>query len=95
MARFSKATLNIPDLHPIVAMHALLVGLHLGKFLDTLYTNPPANIDELRNRAARYINIDENVDVRRKIMKTSEVLTSEHIHIPKENELGDLKIIQP
>jgi len=27
MARFAWATLNIPNLHPAVSMHALLVGL--------------------------------------------------------------------
>jgi len=46
MARFARVYLNILDLHPIVAMHTLLVGLHLDKFLDTLYVDPPANTDD-------------------------------------------------
>jgi len=77
MAQFSKATSNILDLHSVVAMHALQIGFHLGKFLDTLYANSPTNMDELRSRVARYINIEENFDTRRKIMKTSKVATSE------------------
>jgi len=36
-------------------MHALLVGLHLRKFLDTLYVEPPKDMDQLRVRAARYM----------------------------------------
>ncbi|XP_068476509.1 uncharacterized protein [Phaseolus vulgaris] len=31
MVRFARATLNIPDLHPTMSVHALLVGLRPGK----------------------------------------------------------------
>jgi len=36
MTRFAKATLNIPDLHPIVTIHTFLIGFRPGEFLDTL-----------------------------------------------------------
>ena len=52
MAQFSKATLNIPDLHQTVAMDALLIGLRSRKFLNILYTDLPANMDEIRSRVA-------------------------------------------
>ena len=58
MAHFSKASLNIPNLHSTVAIHALLVRLCLGKFLDILYANLSIDMDELHHRADQYINIE-------------------------------------
>jgi len=49
MTQFAKATSNILNLHLVAAMHALLIGLCLRKFLDTLYVDPPINMDELRS----------------------------------------------
>jgi len=54
MTRFVKASINISHLHPVVVMHALLVGLCLGIFLDSLYVNPHANMDALCTQRARY-----------------------------------------
>ena len=62
MAQFSWTTLNIPNLHPVVSMHALLMGLRPGKFLDILYVKPPEDMNQLRARAAKYIGIEENAD---------------------------------
>ena len=45
LARFAKVSLNIPSLHMTMAMHKLLVGLCLRKFLNTLYADPLANVD--------------------------------------------------
>jgi len=67
MGHFAKACLNIPNLHPVVAMHALIVGLKLDLFLNTLFAEPPLNIDELRARAAKYITIEENTEAARRI----------------------------
>lgn len=72
---FSWAILNIPNLHPTVSMHALLVGLRRGKFLDTLYVEPPNDMDQLRARAARYMSIKENVEALRKMMKVPTTTT--------------------
>jgi len=65
LARFTKATLLIPDLHPAVTRHSLLVGLKPSAFLDSLYADPPPNMDSLRARAARYMAIEENADARK------------------------------
>jgi len=62
VARFARATLNIPNLHPVVSMHALLVGLRLEKFLDTLYVELPEDMNQLQAKAAKYMSIEENVD---------------------------------
>ena len=86
MTGFEKATLNIPDLHPTVAMQALLIGLCSGKFLDTLYVDPSSNMDEICSRVAWYINIEESVDARRKMMKILVVATSEQYPKRKRTE---------
>jgi len=67
MSRFTKACLNIPNLHPTVAMHAITVGLKPGLFLNTLYAEPPSNMDELRARATKYIAIEENAEASKKL----------------------------
>ncbi|KAK7342102.1 hypothetical protein VNO80_25045 [Phaseolus coccineus] len=50
-------------------MHALLVGLHSGKFLDTLYAESLEDMDQLRARTTRYMSIKENTDAQRRAMK--------------------------
>jgi len=47
MAQFAKTSIHILNLHPTVAMHMLLMGFCIGKFFNTLYVNPPVNMDEL------------------------------------------------
>jgi len=59
MAQFFKAFTNILDLPLAVTIHALLVGLCPGIFLDYLYSSPPTNMDALHTRVARYISIEE------------------------------------
>ena len=66
MARFTRATLSIPDLHPAVAWHSLLVGLKPGPFLESLYVDPPPNMDSLRTRTTRYISIEEITEARKR-----------------------------
>ena len=75
MVRFAWATLKIPDLHLAVSMHALLVRLQLGKFLDSLYAEPLDDMDQLRAKATSYISIEENTDARRKTMKAPAMTT--------------------
>jgi len=66
LARFNKAFLNILNLHPAVAMHSLMINLRLGTFLDSLYANPPKNMDVYHIRASSYISIEENAKVRKR-----------------------------
>jgi len=58
MTRFSKAMLQITNLHLTVAMHSLQVRLKPSPFLNTLYANPSENMDSLKVRAARYMSIE-------------------------------------
>jgi len=66
MTRFKKATLLIPDLHPAMTRHSLLVGLKLSAFLDSLYADPPPYMNSLRARAARYMSSEENTDAKKR-----------------------------
>jgi len=66
MAQFTKVIFAIPDLHPAVTMHALLVGLKPSPFLETLYADPPPNMDSLRARVAKYMSIEESIEARKK-----------------------------
>jgi len=86
MAQFTKATLAIPNLHPTVTMHALVVGLKPSPFLDTLYADPPPNMDSLRARAARYMSIEENEEARKR--KSQPHTAGEGSWIPKRIKPG-------
>lgn len=59
MSRFSQEILPIRDLCLVVLLHALLKGLRSGPFADSLARRPPESIDELRRRAAEYINMED------------------------------------
>jgi len=60
MTRFAKASMNISDLHHVVTMHSMNLGLQPGSFFDSLYTNCSTIMDALQERATRYINIEES-----------------------------------
>jgi len=47
-------------------VHSLLVDLKPSPFSDTLYADPPENTDNLRDKAARYMSIEENVEARKR-----------------------------
>lgn len=66
-----RSGIPILNLHLVVVMHALLMDLHSRKNLDTLYADRLANMDELRDRATRYISIQENSYTRNKVAKVS------------------------
>jgi len=67
MTWFAKASTNIPNLHLVVANDSFIMGLYSETFLDFLYTNPSANMDALLARTTRYINIEENSKVRKRV----------------------------
>lgn len=51
--------MKIWDLEPVVALHAMRAGLRVGPFLDSLSKRPAFDIDYLRRRASKYINMEE------------------------------------
>ncbi|XP_020229898.1 uncharacterized protein LOC109810759 [Cajanus cajan] len=60
MEPFSNISVRIRNLHPEVALHAMLMALKPGSFVDSLCRDAPRDMDELRARAAGYIQMEEN-----------------------------------
>ena len=59
MDRFSKMALDIRYLSPEVAMHHMVTTLKPGPFSDSLCMQPAATLDELCQRATKYIQLEE------------------------------------
>nr|KYP47294.1 hypothetical protein KK1_031088 [Cajanus cajan] len=60
MERFAATSVKIRNLNPEVALHAMLMALKLGPFVDSLCRESPRDMDELRARAAGYIRMEEH-----------------------------------
>ncbi|XP_020207243.1 uncharacterized protein LOC109806944 [Cajanus cajan] len=60
MERFASISVKIQNLNPEVALHATLMVLKPGPFIDSLCRRPPIDMDELRARAAGYIQMEEH-----------------------------------
>ncbi|XP_020989559.1 uncharacterized protein LOC110276783 [Arachis duranensis] len=59
MTRFMEATMEIPDLDPVVHLRALKAGLKPGKFRETIAVTKPKTLEEFRERAAGQMEIEE------------------------------------
>ncbi|XP_068466503.1 uncharacterized protein [Phaseolus vulgaris] len=62
--RFSKVEMNIWNLSPDVAMHHMLKALRPRPFVDNLCMQPVDSLDEMRKRAAKYMQLEELRDFR-------------------------------
>jgi len=51
--------MSIRNLSPNVAMHHMLTALCPGPFADNLCMHPADSLDELRKRAAKYMQLEE------------------------------------
>ncbi|XP_057733773.1 uncharacterized protein LOC130948931 [Arachis stenosperma] len=65
MTRFTKVTVEIPDLDPKVHLYALKSGLRPGKFKETITVTKPKTLEEFRKKAARQMEIEELRKARR------------------------------
>jgi len=59
MDRFSQVVLSIRGLLPEVAMAYLTTALRSGPFADSLAMQSAATMDELRERAAQFMHVEE------------------------------------
>ncbi|XP_020207085.1 uncharacterized protein LOC109792119 [Cajanus cajan] len=61
MERFVATSIKIRNLNPEV-LHAMLMALKPGPFVNSLCRESPRNMDELRARATGYIQMEEHSD---------------------------------
>ncbi|XP_068475223.1 uncharacterized protein [Phaseolus vulgaris] len=66
MNRFSKVCMSIRNLNPEIAMHHLVSAILPGRFTESLIKRPPCNMDELRTRATKFMQIEEHINYHRK-----------------------------
>ncbi|XP_020208719.1 uncharacterized protein LOC109793671 [Cajanus cajan] len=64
MERFGKMTLSICNLDPAVAMHHLTTALRPRPFVNSLCKKPPRDLDDLRQRATKYMQMEELAEFR-------------------------------
>jgi len=64
--KFNKVCMGIRNLNPEIAMHHLVSTILPGRFTESLIKRPPYNMDELRTRAPKFLQIEEHVDYHRK-----------------------------
>jgi len=57
--RFNKVAMSIQNLSLHVAMHHMLTTLHPEPFADNLCMQPATSLDELRKRAAKFMQLEE------------------------------------
>jgi len=65
--RFGKTALSIDNLSLEVAFHQMINGLRSGPFADSLCKRPATSMAELRQRAAKYMRMEELKDFKNKV----------------------------
>ena len=68
MERFGKVALSIRNLSPEVTMHHMITTLKPRPFVDSLCKKPATNLDELRQRASKFMQIEELREFRNQAM---------------------------
>ena len=84
MDRFNKVCMGIKNLNPDRAMHHLVSAILPGRFTKSLIKRPPYNMNEIRTRATKFMQIEEHVDYHRKTLAE-----------PFEKERGKNRGIRP
>ncbi|XP_020207846.1 uncharacterized protein LOC109792816 [Cajanus cajan] len=88
MERFASTSVKIRNLNPEVALHAMLMALKLGPFVDSLCRRPPPYMDELHARAAGYIQMEEHTAFRDQVHGKAQA-KPDHSHKDKMKVTND------
>ncbi|XP_020230856.1 uncharacterized protein LOC109811504 [Cajanus cajan] len=88
MERFASVLVKIRNLNPEVSLHAMLMALKPGPFVDSLCRRSPPDMDELRARATGYIQIEEHTTFRDQVRVKSQA-KPDHDHKDKVKVTND------
>ncbi|XP_020238858.1 uncharacterized protein LOC109817913 [Cajanus cajan] len=64
MDRFNKIAMEIGDLNLVVALDRLSTALRPGPFVNSLCKKPPVDMNDLRRRAEKYMQMEELAETR-------------------------------
>nr|KYP52939.1 hypothetical protein KK1_025140 [Cajanus cajan] len=64
MDRFNKIAMEIGDLNPAVALDQLSTALRPGPFVNSLCKKPPVDMNDLRRRVEKYMQMEELAETR-------------------------------
>ncbi|XP_020240629.1 uncharacterized protein LOC109819334 [Cajanus cajan] len=64
MDRFNRIAMEIGDLNPAVALDRLSTALRPGPFVNSLCKKPPVDMNDLRRRAEKYMQMEELAETR-------------------------------
>ncbi|XP_068482612.1 uncharacterized protein [Phaseolus vulgaris] len=67
MERFGRVALGIRNLSPEVTMHHMITALKPGPFADSLCKKPATSLDELRQRASKFMQMEELREFRNRV----------------------------
>jgi len=67
MERFGKVALGIRNLSLEVTMHHMITALKPGPFADSLCKKPATNLDELRQRTSKFMQMEELREFRNQV----------------------------
>ncbi|KAG5046806.1 hypothetical protein JHK86_016212 [Glycine max] len=87
MERFGKVALDILNLDSMVVMHHLVTTLQPKLFINSLCKKPTSNLDKLRCRATKYIQLEEFIEYNRQLRNKPTAVkkkANKDVHKPKE-----------
>jgi len=67
MDKFNNVSMSIRNLMPELAMHHLVSAIRSGRFTESLIKRPAKDLDELRNRTTKFMQIEEHTNYHKSI----------------------------